>query len=273
LCYILAANLTLKLEDKLDLLETTDPIALLEKVLELLTGEIEIIRVDKKIQNRIKKNVEKSQKEYYLTEQMEAIQRELGGKEDGTEELEESFKKAKEKGMSKEATEKVTKELKKLRSMSPISAESAVSRNYIELLCSLPWNTLSKENRDIKAAEVVIFLSSLASSSKVLLIFLTNERDSALSGASLFTSSTLAVRNATPSSNSLMVTTSFASTSTLTVASGKETLDTISHLTPIRDNVSTVGLLSLAFLCVTRTISLLLPSASSKALILRSRPM
>jgi len=156
LCYILAANLTLKLEDKLDLLETTEPIALLEKVLELLTGEIEIIRVDKKIQNRIKKNVEKSQKEYYLTEQMEAIQRELGGKEDGTEELEESFKKAKEKGMSKEATEKVTKELKKLRSMSPISAESAVSRNYIELLCSLPWNTLSKENRDIKAAEVTL---------------------------------------------------------------------------------------------------------------------
>jgi ATP-dependent Lon protease len=156
LCYMLAANLTLKIEEKLSLLETTNPIAIMEKILGFLNGELEIIKVDKKIQSRIKKNIEKSQKEYYLTEQMDAIQKELGGKDDGTEELEEMFKAAKAKGLSADAEEKITRELKKLRSMSPMSAESAVSRNYIELLTSLPWKTVSEENRNIKHAEMIL---------------------------------------------------------------------------------------------------------------------
>ena len=156
LCYAIATSLHIKLQDKIALLEITDPVELLEKILGYIDGEIEIISVDKKIQNRIKKNMEKSQKEYYLTEQMEAIQRELGGKEDGTEEYEEMFRKAKERGMSEEACDKVARELKKLKSMSPISAESAVSRNYIEIICALPWGTMSKENLDVKQAEEIL---------------------------------------------------------------------------------------------------------------------
>lgn len=153
---IIVAQLNLKLEDKQKILEISDPGKRLEQLLNLMTGEIEILEVEKKIRTRVKKQMERSQKEYYLNEQMQAIQKELGEKDDYQAELQELEDQAKNKKMSKEAQEKIKKELKKLRMMSPMSAEATVVRNYIDWILSLPWYEYSEEKHDIEEAEKIL---------------------------------------------------------------------------------------------------------------------
>lgn len=153
---IIAAQLNLKLEDKQKVLEIADSIKRLEHLLNLMTGEIEILEVEKKIRTRVKKQMEKSQKEYYLNEQMQAIQKELGEKDDYQAELQELEQKAREKKMSKEAQEKVLKEIKKLKLMSPMSAEATVVRNYIDWILGLPWYDFSEEKHDVKNAQKIL---------------------------------------------------------------------------------------------------------------------
>ena len=153
---IIVAQLNLKLEDKQKVLEIFDPTSRLEHLLNLMTGEIEILEVEKKIRTRVKKQMERSQKEYYLNEQMQAIQKELGEKDDYQQEIADLETKAKEKKMSQEARDKVMKEVKKLKMMSPMSAEATVVRNYIDWMLSLPWQDYSVENHDIKHAQEIL---------------------------------------------------------------------------------------------------------------------
>ena len=153
---VIVAHLNLRFEDKQGVLEITDPTKRLERLLELMQGEIEILQVERRIRTRVKKQMEKSQKEYYLNEQMQAIQKELGEKDEFKAELLAIEKQIKSKPMSKEAKEKATKELKKLRMMSPMSAEATVVRNYIDWLVSLPWGEYTEDNNDLKAAEDVL---------------------------------------------------------------------------------------------------------------------
>ena len=153
----LVAHLTnLKLQDKQRLLEQTDPRIRLEELYGFIQSEIEIMRVEKKIRARVKRQMEKTQKEYYLNEQMAAIQKELGDRDDGRAELQEIETLIKKKKLSEEAREKVTKELRKLKHMSAMSAEATVVRNYIETVLSLPWNELTAEKRDINFARKVL---------------------------------------------------------------------------------------------------------------------
>ncbi len=153
---IIVAQLNLKLEDKQKVLEIFDPGKRLEHLLNTMTGEIEILEVEKKIRTRVKKQMERSQKEYYLNEQMQAIQKELGEKDDYQAELQELEEKLAKKKMSAEAREKTKKEIKKLKLMSPMSAEATVVRNYIDWMLSLPWYEYSAEKHDIKAAEDIL---------------------------------------------------------------------------------------------------------------------
>jgi ATP-dependent Lon protease len=153
---IIVAQLNLKLEDKQKVLEIFDPGKRLEHLLNTMTGEIEILEVEKKIRTRVKKQMERSQKEYYLNEQMQAIQKELGEKDDYQQELADLEEKANKKKMSVEAKEKVKKEIKKLKMMSPMSAEATVVRNYIDWVLSLPWQEYSEEKHDIQFAEDVL---------------------------------------------------------------------------------------------------------------------
>lgn len=153
---IIVAQLNLKIEEKQKVLEIFDPAKRLEHLLNLMTGEIEILEVERKIRSRVKKQMEKSQKEYYLNEQMQAIQKELGEKDDYQAELQDLEDKAKAKKMSKEAKEKVHKEIKKLKLMSPMSAEATVVRNYIDWVLSLPWFEYSEDRHDIKEAERIL---------------------------------------------------------------------------------------------------------------------
>ncbi len=153
---IIAAQLNLKLEDKQKVLEIFDPSKRLEHLLNLMTGEIEILEVEKKIRSRVKKQMEKSQKEYYLNEQMQAIQKELGEKDDYQAELLDLEVKCKAKKMSQEAKDKVMKEIKKLKMMSPMSAEATVVRNYVDWILSLPWFEYSEENHDIRHAQKIL---------------------------------------------------------------------------------------------------------------------
>ncbi|MBY0316591.1 MAG: endopeptidase La [Bdellovibrionales bacterium] len=153
---IIVAQLNLKLEDKQKLLEQIQTQKRLEELLAMMTSEIEILEVEKKIRSRVKKQMEKSQKEYYLNEQMQAIQKELGEKDDYQAELMELEEKAREKKMSKEAKDKVFKELKKLKMMSPMSAEAAVVRNYIDWILGLPWTNYSEEKKDLEFAETIL---------------------------------------------------------------------------------------------------------------------
>lgn len=150
------AQLNLKLEDRQKALETSDASKRLEELLSLMTSEIEILEVEKKIRSRVKKQMEKSQKEYYLNEQMQAIQKELGEKDDFQQEVLELERQAKAKPLSKEGREKIKKEIKKLKMMSPMSAEATVVRNYIDWLLSLPWHKYSKEKMEITAAEKIL---------------------------------------------------------------------------------------------------------------------
>lgn len=152
----IAANLpTLKLVDRQGLLETADARKRLGKLYELMQAEIEILQVEKKIRSRVKKQMEKTQKEYYLNEQMQAIQKELGGgeRDEFKNELHELEEKLKAKSMSDEAKAKVEKEIRKLKMMHPTSAEATVVRNYVDWVLSLPWNDKSAERYDIEEAE------------------------------------------------------------------------------------------------------------------------
>ena len=148
----IAAHLPLKLEQKQDVLEMFDIRSRIERLLSQLETEIDILQVEKRIRGRVKRQMEKSQREYYLNEQVKAIQKELGEGEDGAD-FEELEKKAKDAGMSKEGMTKVQSELKKLKLMSPMSAEATVVRNFIETLINLPWRKKTRISRDLSAAE------------------------------------------------------------------------------------------------------------------------
>src|SRR5574340_989986 len=151
----IAAHLPLKLEAKQSVLDLFSTPKRLEKLLELLEHEVDILQVEKRIRGRVKRQMEKSQREYYLNEQVKAIQKELGEGEEGTD-LDELEKKIKAAHMPKEARTKAEAELKKLRLMSPMSAEATVVRNYIDVLIGLPWKKKTKISADLKKAEVVL---------------------------------------------------------------------------------------------------------------------
>ena len=145
-----------KLQDKQDVLETTDPAARLERLFELMNAEIEILNVEKKIRSRVKKQMEKTQKEYYLNEQMQAIQKELGERDEFKSEIQDLEEKIKQKKLSAEGEDRVKKELKKLKMMQPMSAEATFVRNYIDWVLALPWDEKTEENYDIDLAEKVL---------------------------------------------------------------------------------------------------------------------
>jgi len=148
------ANLQLTIEEKQELLEIFDPIDRLTRVAEMLDIEIEKLNVDRTIQGRVKRQMEKAQKEYYLNEKIKAIQKELGRGEKS--EIDELKKRIETAGMTKDALDKATQELKRLENMPPMSAESTVSRNYLDWLLAVPWKKKSKEIRDLKFAEQVL---------------------------------------------------------------------------------------------------------------------
>src|SRR5689334_4611851 len=150
-----ASHLAVKIPDKQDILETPSVTQRLEKVLGLMESEISVLQVEKRIRTRVKRQMEKTQREYYLNEQMKAIQKELGD-EEGRDELQELEDKIKKTKLSKEAREKATHELKKLRQMSPMSAEATVVRNYLDWLLSIPWNKKSKVKKDLTLAEQIL---------------------------------------------------------------------------------------------------------------------
>jgi ATP-dependent Lon protease len=152
----IVVQLNIKLEDKQDILETIDPTERLEKILGHMKSEIEILQVEKRIRGRVKKQMEKTQKEYYLNEQMRAIQKELGDKDDFKNEIQELEEKLKAKDMPDEARDKTDKEIRKLKMMSPMSAEATVVRNYIDWMISLPWNEMSETTIDIPKAREVL---------------------------------------------------------------------------------------------------------------------
>jgi ATP-dependent Lon protease len=145
-----------KLQDKQEILENTDVAKRLERLFELMNAEIEILTVEKKIRSRVKKQMEKTQKEYYLNEQMQAIQRELGERDEFKSEIQELEEKIRTKKLSKEAETRVKRELRKLKMMQPMSAEATVVRNYIDWVLSLPWEEKTEENYDIEAAERIL---------------------------------------------------------------------------------------------------------------------
>ena len=155
----IVANLpTIKLSDRQNLLEMEDASKRLERLHELMQAEIEILQVEKKIRSRVKKQMEKTQKEYYLNEQMQAIQKELGGgeRDEFKNEIQEIEETLKNKRMSKEASAKVKKELKKLKMMHPTSAEATVVRNYIDWIITLPWYEKTEETYDLKKADEIL---------------------------------------------------------------------------------------------------------------------
>jgi ATP-dependent Lon protease len=151
----MTAHMPFRLEQKQEMLELFKVRPRIERLLSQLETEIDILQVEKRIRGRVKRQMEKTQREYYLNEQVKAIQKELGEGEDGTD-LEELEKKAREAGMSKEGLSKVQSELKKLKLMSPMSAEATVVRNYIETLIGLPWRKKTRISRDLAAAGKVL---------------------------------------------------------------------------------------------------------------------
>jgi ATP-dependent Lon protease len=150
-----ASHLAIKIPDKQQILETTSVPARLERILGLMESEISVLQVEKRIRTRVKRQMEKTQREYYLNEQMKAIQKELGD-EEGRDELAELEDKIKKTKLSKEARDKATHELKKLRQMSPMSAEATVVRNYLDWLLSIPWSRKSKIKKDLHNAEQIL---------------------------------------------------------------------------------------------------------------------
>jgi len=151
-----AAHMSMDLEQKQAVLEMSDERERLEHLMALMESEIDLFQVEKRIRGRVKKQMEKSQREYYLNEQMKAIQRELGEGEDGANELEELEKRVSDAGMSKEALEKAKAELSKLKMMSPMSAEASVVRGYIDWLVNIPWQKRSRVKHDLKKAEEIL---------------------------------------------------------------------------------------------------------------------
>ena len=150
-----ASHLAVKIPDRQAILETTTVTERLEKVLDLIDSEVSVLQVEKRIRHRVKRQMEKTQREYFLNEQMKAIQKEIGD-EEGNDEFAEIEDKIKKTKLSKEAREKATHELKKLRQMSPMSAESTVVRNYLDWLLSIPWAKRSKIKKDLKLAQEVL---------------------------------------------------------------------------------------------------------------------
>ncbi len=149
-------HLTLKIADKQQLLETESTLERLERVYAFMEGEISVLQVEKRVRNRVKRQMEKTQREYYLNEQLKAIQKELGETEDGRDELSEIEQKIRTTKLSKEAKEKAEAEVKKLRSMSPMSAEATVVRNYLDWLLSIPWKKPTKTKKDLKVAQKIL---------------------------------------------------------------------------------------------------------------------
>jgi ATP-dependent Lon protease len=152
----IAAHMSLKIDEKQNILELTDLRERLEHLMGMMESEIDLLQVEKRIRGRVKRQMEKSQREYYLNEQMKAIQKELGEMEDVTNELEELEKKIGSAGMSKEAKNKAKAELGKLKMMSPMSAEATVVRNYLDWLVNVPWKKRSKVRHDLAKAEQVL---------------------------------------------------------------------------------------------------------------------
>lgn len=153
---VVASNLTAKVEQKQELLATGDIAKRLEKILAIMDGEINALQVERKVRNRVKRQMEKSQRDYYLNEQMKAIQRELGESDDDRDEVSELENKIKRTKLSKEARIKANAELKKLKQMSPMSAESTVVRNYLDWLLALPWGIQKKTKNDLVKAQEIL---------------------------------------------------------------------------------------------------------------------
>lgn len=153
---MIAAQMSLRVEEKQKILELFDPAARLEHLLKLMESELDMLQVEKRIRGRVKQQMEKSQREYYLNEQMKAIQKELGEMDDVPNETEELTRKIAKGGLSREARKKATTELNKLKMMSPMSAEATVVRNYIDTLVSLPWKKKSKLKKTLKQAEEIL---------------------------------------------------------------------------------------------------------------------
>lgn len=152
----MAAHMTLKINEKQAILETADVEKRLENVMALMEGEVDLLEMEKKIRVRVKQQMEKNQREYYLNEQMKAIQKELGDMDDVPNEVEELAKKIESAGMTKEARAKADAELNKLKQMSPMSAEATVVRNYIDWMVNVPWKKKTKVRHDLKIAEQVL---------------------------------------------------------------------------------------------------------------------
>ena len=152
----IASHLALKIESKQDILSTTSTPERLEKIYSFMEGEIGVLQVEKKIRGRVKRQMEKTQREYYLNEQLKAIQKELGETDDSREEVAELEKRIKETKLTKEAREKCMGELKKLKSMSPMSAEATVVRNYLDWVLSMPWSKRSRVKKDLDRAMRVL---------------------------------------------------------------------------------------------------------------------
>ncbi len=152
----IASHLGIKISDKQEILEITSVAQRLERVFALMESEISVLQVEKKIRSRVKRQMEKTQREYYLNEQMKAIQKELGDAEDGRDDISEIEEKIESTKLSKEAKEKAVGELKKLRQMSPMSAEATVVRNYLDWLLSIPWGTKGKVKKDLDDAQQIL---------------------------------------------------------------------------------------------------------------------
>ena len=152
----IASHLSIKLSDKQEILEAIDLTERFEKITNFIQAELDVMQVEKKIRGRVKNQMEKTQREYYLNEQMKAIQKELGESEDGKDDVQEYEEKIEKTKLSKEAREKCYSEIKKLKSMSPMSAESSVIRNYLDWILSIPWSKKTKVKKDIKYAESVL---------------------------------------------------------------------------------------------------------------------
>ncbi|MFQ5437343.1 MAG: endopeptidase La [Paracoccaceae bacterium] len=151
-----AGHLGIPVEDKQQLLETLDVAARLERILGLMQGEMSVLRVEKKIKSRVKTQMERTQREYYLNEQMKAIQKELGDSDSGQDEVKEYEEKIKATRLSKEAAEKAEAEVKKLKSMSPMSAEATVVRNYLDWIFAVPWGKKTRVKKDLNKAQEVL---------------------------------------------------------------------------------------------------------------------
>ncbi len=151
-----ASHLAIKIPEKQELLELSSINERLEKIFSLMEAEISVLQVEKKIRSRVKRQMEKTQREYYLNEQMKAIQKELGDGDEGKDELQELEEKIEKTKLSKEAREKANGEMKKLRQMSPMSAEATVVRNYLDWLLNIPWGTKGRVNKDLKKAQDVL---------------------------------------------------------------------------------------------------------------------